>query len=160
MRRCFEREARKALPLAAKLRRLARLNDGPLPDAMSAPGCRLHHLKGDRKGSWSAWASDKYRLIFDMFDPPHPGEIIREDCLKLLNLSVTDAAKGLGESRQSLFELLNGRNGICADTAVRLKKRAGARLNWLRNQLLHHLWRARQHADSLKVTRFPAPDSI
>jgi len=30
-----------------------------------------------------------------MFNPPHPGEIIREDCLKPLDLPVTEAARGL-----------------------------------------------------------------
>ena len=49
-----------------------------------------------------------------MNDPPHPGEIIREDCLEPLGLSVTAAAKGLGVSRQTLSELLNGRNGVSA----------------------------------------------
>ena len=53
---------------------------------------------------------------------PIPGEIIREDCLRPLKLSVTEAAKGLGVSRQSLSELLNGRNGISADMALRLEK--------------------------------------
>jgi addiction module HigA family antidote len=97
----------------------------------------------------------------EMFDPPHPGEIIREDCLKPLNLSVTDAAKGLGLSRQSLSELLNGRNGISADMAIRLEKAGwGTAESWLRNQLSYDLWRARQHADSLKVTKFPAPELI
>jgi proteic killer suppression protein len=53
--------------LAGKLRRmLLRLNDGPLPDAMSLPGCRLHQLKGDRKGGWPVWVSGNYRLIFDI----------------------------------------------------------------------------------------------
>ncbi len=53
--------------LAAKLRRmLVRLNDGPPPDAMSLPGYRLHPLKGERKGSRSAWAAGNYRLIFDI----------------------------------------------------------------------------------------------
>jgi proteic killer suppression protein len=53
--------------LAAKLRRmLARLSDGPLPDAMALPGYRLHQLKGDRRGSWSVWVSGNYRLIFDI----------------------------------------------------------------------------------------------
>jgi proteic killer suppression protein len=53
--------------LAGKLRRmLLRLNDGPLPDAMSLPGYRLHQLKGDRKGSWSVSVSGNYRLIFDI----------------------------------------------------------------------------------------------
>jgi len=55
--------------LAEKLRRmLLRLNDGPLPDAMSLPGYRLHQLKGDRKGSWSVWVSGNYRLIFEIDD--------------------------------------------------------------------------------------------
>ncbi len=48
----------------------------------------------------------------DMHDPPHPGEIIREDCLKPLGLTVTAAAKGLGVSRRSLSELLNVHNGV------------------------------------------------
>jgi toxin HigB-1 len=52
--------------LAEKLRRmLARLNDGPLPDAMSLPGHRLHRLKGERKGAWSVWVSGNYRLTFE-----------------------------------------------------------------------------------------------
>jgi addiction module HigA family antidote len=57
----------------------------------------------------------------DMYDPPHPGETIREDCIKALGLSVTDAAKGLGISRPSLSEVLNGRNGISADMTLRLE---------------------------------------
>jgi toxin HigB-1 len=53
--------------LAAKLRRmLLRLNDGPLPEAMSLPGYWLHQLKGDRKGSWSVWVSGHFRLIFEI----------------------------------------------------------------------------------------------
>ena len=53
--------------LAGKLRRmLLRLNDGPLPDAMSLPGYRLHQLKGDRKRSWSVWVTGNFRLIFDI----------------------------------------------------------------------------------------------
>ena len=57
-----------------------------------------------------------------MFNPPHPGEILREDCLKPLSLTVTAAAKGLGVSRGSLSELLNGHNGVSADMAIRLEK--------------------------------------
>ena len=53
----------------------------------------------------------------DMFNPPHPGEIIREDCLKPLDLSVTAAAKWLGVSRVTLSELLNGHNGVTAEMA-------------------------------------------
>ncbi|MGO9774404.1 MAG: HigA family addiction module antitoxin [Roseiarcus sp.] len=95
----------------------------------------------------------------EMFEPPHPGEIIREDCLKPLNLTVTEAAKGLGVSRQSLSELLNGRNGVSADMAIRLEKAGwGAAESWLRNQLSYDLWRARRHAGRLKVTKFPVAE--
>ena len=55
-----------------------------------------------------------------MHDPPHAGEIIREDCLRPLGLTVTAAAAWLGVSRQSLSELLNGRSGVSADMAIRL----------------------------------------
>jgi addiction module HigA family antidote len=96
----------------------------------------------------------------EMFDPPHPGEIIREDCLKPLGLTVTDAAKGLDVSRQSLSELLNGRNGISPAMALRLEKAGwGTAESWLRNQMTYDLWRAKQHAGQLKVTKFPTPES-
>jgi len=94
-----------------------------------------------------------------MFNPPHPGEMLREDCLAPLKLTVTDAAKGLGVSRQSLSELLNGRSGISAKMALRLEKAGwGTAESWLRNQMSYDLWQAKQHADSLKVTPFPAPE--
>ena len=42
-----------------------------------------------------------------MHDPPHPGEVIRRQCLKPLGLTVTEAAKGLAVSRNTLSMLLN-----------------------------------------------------
>lgn len=55
-------------------------------------------------------------------DLVHPGTIIREQCLKSLHLSVTDAAKGLGVTRKALSELLNGHSGISPEMAFRLSK--------------------------------------
>lgn len=53
--------------LAPKLRRmLARLNDGPLPEAMELPGYKLHQLKGGRAGSWATWVTGNQRLTFDI----------------------------------------------------------------------------------------------
>jgi addiction module HigA family antidote len=93
----------------------------------------------------------------EMFDPPHPGETIREDCLKPLGLTVTEAAKGLGVSRQSLSELLNGRNGVSAEMAVRLEMAGWSTAeSWLRNQQSYDLWRAKQRVGRLKVTKFSA----
>jgi proteic killer suppression protein len=54
---------------APKLRRLLlRLNDGPLPEAMSLPGYRLHPLKGNREGTWSISVSGNFRLTFEIED--------------------------------------------------------------------------------------------
>jgi len=96
----------------------------------------------------------------EMFDPPHPGEILREDCLKPLGLTVTAAARGLGVSRGSLSELLNGHNGISADMAIRLEKAGwGPAESWLRNQLSYDLWQARRRSSSIKVKPFPPTEA-
>ncbi|MFZ5811816.1 MAG: HigA family addiction module antitoxin [Thermodesulfobacteriota bacterium] len=95
-----------------------------------------------------------------MHKPPHPGEIIREQCLEPLGLSVTDAAKGLGVSRKALSELLNGHSGISPEMAVRLSKAFGSTPEtWLRLQLQFDLAKVERRADSIKVARFsdPAP---
>ena len=44
----------------------------------------------------------------EMHDPAHPGEIVREECLKPLSLTVTAAAEALGVTRKALSDLLNG----------------------------------------------------
>jgi addiction module HigA family antidote len=100
-----------------------------------------------------------------MFNPPHPGEIIREDCIKAAGVSVTDAAAELGISRQSLSEVLNGHNGVSADMALRLENKGwGSAEGWLRNQASYDLWHARQAAKAkprpTKAYRFdPKPDA-
>jgi addiction module HigA family antidote len=92
-----------------------------------------------------------------MHNPPHPGEILREDCLKPLGLSVTAAAKWLGVSRGTLSEFLNGHNGVSAEMAIRLEKAGwGSAESWLRSQVSHDLWRAQQRAKAIKVKKFPA----
>ena len=62
-----------------------------------------------------------------MHDPPHPGGIVRRQCLEPLGLTVTRAAEGLGVTRQALSELLNGRTGVSVEMAIRLSK--GLRLD-------------------------------
>ena len=57
--------------LAAKLRRmLILLHAGASPAALNAPGYRLHQLKGDRSGQWSATVSGNLRLVFE-FEGSH-----------------------------------------------------------------------------------------
>ncbi len=57
-----------------------------------------------------------------MKNPPHPGEILNELYIKENGLSISKTAMNIGISRQSLSELVNGKNGITAQTALRLSK--------------------------------------
>ncbi len=75
--------------------------------------------------------------------PTHPGEILREDVLPALNVSVTDAAKELGVSRQTLHRLLAGEIAVSPEMAVRLGKWcANGPKIWLNMQSAHDLWYA------------------
>lgn len=75
-----------------------------------------------------------------MHNPPHPGEMIKEDVLPELGLSVTDAAEQLGVSRVALSRVINGRAAISAELAIRLAQWLGGSAEiWLRAQLQHDL---------------------
>ena len=85
-----------------------------------------------------------------MFNPPHPGETIRELCLKPLGLTVTDAAKGLGVSRKTLSSLLNGRFGISPEMAIRLSKAfGGSPESWLIQQAQYALWQVKGQEEKI-----------
>ena len=90
-----------------------------------------------------------------MQNPPHPGGIVRRQCLEPLGLSVTRAAQGLGVTRQALSELLNGKTGISTEMAVRLAKAFGSTPGtWLGMQQAYDLWQIRGYADQITVEKF------
>ena len=90
-----------------------------------------------------------------MHNPPHPGAFIRRQCLEPLGLTVTEAAKGLAVSRNTLSMLLNGRIGISPEMAIRLSQAfGGSPESWLQQQLQHDLWRAQQDREEVPVRRF------
>ncbi len=73
--------------------------------------------------------------------PVHPGEILREDVLKNLGLSVSEAARKLGVSRQQLHRVLAGTHPITTEIALRIGKFAGNGPGlWLRMQQAFDLW--------------------
>jgi addiction module HigA family antidote len=79
-----------------------------------------------------------------MRDPPHPGGIVRRQCLEALDLSVTEAAKGFGITRQALSDLINGKAGISIDMSIHLSKAFGSSPEtWLGLQMAYDLWQAR-----------------
>ena len=89
-----------------------------------------------------------------MYNPPHPGEILRELCLEPLGLSVTKAAEALGVSRKALSAVLNGRAGISPEMALRLAIAFDTTPeSWLNQQAQYDLWVARQRHRNLQVQR-------
>ena len=81
----------------------------------------------------------------EMHNPAHPGELLREYFPE--GMSVTEAAKRLKISRQSLSAVLNGRAGVSADMALRLAAALGTSADfWLRLQMQYDLWQAKQRA--------------
>lgn len=92
-----------------------------------------------------------------MYNPPHPGEIIREFCVEALNLTVTDAAKALGVTRKTFSALLNGRSGVSPEMALRLSKVFGrSPEGWLKLQLQFDLWQTQQNVNLTDLKRFKA----
>jgi addiction module HigA family antidote len=92
-----------------------------------------------------------------MYNPPHPGEIIKALCLEPLGISVTAAAKGLGISRKTLSAILNGRAGISPEMAIRLSIAFDTSAeSWLNQQSQFDLWQAEQHRNDLQVKRLSA----
>ncbi len=92
-----------------------------------------------------------------MHNPPHPGEVIRELCLKPLGVTVTDAAKALGVSRKALSELLNGKTGVSPEMALRLSLAFDTTAeSWLTQQMHYDLFQAEQKRKELRVQRIKA----
>lgn len=92
-----------------------------------------------------------------MYNPPHPGEIIREFCVEPLNLTVTRAAESLGITRKTLSTLLNGRAGVSPEMAIRLSRVFGRTPEgWLRLQVQFDLWKTEQSIDVSGLKRIKA----
>ena len=88
-----------------------------------------------------------------MKNPPHPGRIVREDCLAPLALTVTEGAGILGVTRQALNNLVTGKCGVSPEMAVRLAKAFGSDAEtWLRMQLNYDLAQVRQ--EEIQVERY------
>ncbi|HMB77763.1 MAG TPA: HigA family addiction module antitoxin [Kiloniellaceae bacterium] len=81
-----------------------------------------------------------------MTNPPHPGELLREDVIAELGLSVTETARRLGMSRVALSRVLNGRAAISPDLALRLEMAGVSTARaWLAMQVSYDLAQAKLH---------------
>lgn len=98
-----------------------------------------------------------------MFNPPHPGEALRQDVLPALGLNVTEAAAQLGVTRAALSRVLNGRAGISPDMALRLEawlgpERGGRADLFMAEQAAYDLWQARKGPKSKRPRVKRAPE--
>jgi addiction module HigA family antidote len=86
-------------------------------------------------------------------NPAHPGRLVADD-LEALGLSVAEAAKGLGVTRQQLHNVVSGRCGISAEMAIRLEMAVGGSADgWLGMQQAYDLAQIRQRKNKLKLKK-------
>jgi addiction module HigA family antidote len=90
-----------------------------------------------------------------MKNPPHPGRGLKDE-IDELGLSVAEAAKALGVTRQQLYRLINGDCGITPEMAVRLELGIGSSADfWLRLQANYDLAQIRNRATPFSIKRLP-----
>ena len=92
-----------------------------------------------------------------LYNPPHPGETLREDVLPALNLNVTQVAAQLNVTRAALSRVLNRRAAVSPEMALRLEAWLGVENGgradlWIAQQAAYDLWKARK-AGRPKVKR-------
>jgi addiction module HigA family antidote len=128
------------------------------------PGNRLEKLSGDRAGWWSIRINDQWRVCFRWEDgnawnveivdyhwggtdvvrngmrPIHPGEILREEYMLPLGLSANALARALGVTPARINDIVRGRRGVTADTALRLARYFGTDArSWMNLQSIYDL---------------------
>ena len=88
-----------------------------------------------------------------MKNPPHPGLGLRDD-IEELGLSVAEAAKGIGVTRQQPHNVISGRSGITPEMALRLEQAIGSNADhWLRLQAAYDLAQLRTRPDAINLKR-------
>lgn len=80
-----------------------------------------------------------------MFNPPHPGETLKELYLEPLELGITGTAEKMSMTRTALSEIVNCRRSITPKVAIKLAKAfGGTAQSWINQQANYDLWQAQQ----------------
>ena len=88
-----------------------------------------------------------------MKNPCHPGELVQAS-IEELNLSIAEASKGLGVTRQQLYNIVNAKSSITPEMAVRLEQAIGSTADtWLRMQANYDLAQIRLHKSKPRLKR-------
>ena len=90
-----------------------------------------------------------------MKNPPHPGLLVRVDCLEAHELNVTEGARVLGVSRSALSHLVNESADLSWDMAIRLAKAfGGTPEGWMRLQFQYDANQVEERSKTIKVKTF------
>ena len=91
-----------------------------------------------------------------MYNPPHPGEILKELWLEPLGISITQAANAMGLKRNTLSKIVNGKGKITPEIAIRFSMTlGGSPESWMGHQVTYELWQAEQHCSEFHITPLP-----
>ena len=89
-----------------------------------------------------------------MYNPPHPGEFIREVYIEPYNISVRQVAARLKVSPSTISRLIKGQSNVSPDMALRLSKALGRTPeSWLIMQNNYNLWQAQQKVNLEEVEK-------
>ena len=90
-----------------------------------------------------------------MYNPPHPGEVLKGLWLDPMDISITDAAHAMGVSRKTLSKIVNGKGRVTPEIAVRLSIALGTSAEvWLGHQSAFDIWEIEQHRSELMLHRW------
>ncbi len=97
--------------------------------------------------------------------PTHPGQIIREDYLEPLGLTITELSKVLGVSRKTLSKIVNGRGSVSPEMALKLSRAFDTSPEfWLNLQTNYDLWEASQKSSNWqsvsRLVRYEAHQAV
>ena len=86
--------------------------------------------------------------------PTHPGEMLREEFLKPLDLTQTELAERIAVSHVRVNELVNEKRGVTPDTALRLSRLFGTTPEfWLNGQRNWDLWHAMRSPEAKEIDK-------
>ena len=87
-----------------------------------------------------------------MYNPPHPGKVVKHALIDGAGLTVTEAAKKLGVGRVTLSKIINGKSGISPEMAVRLSIILNTSSEmWLNMQAMYDLVKAEKRRKKFKL---------
>jgi len=80
-----------------------------------------------------------------MFNPPHPGEILKELYIEPLKITITEFALKIGVRRATASDLTNGKSALTPKMAIKLAKAFNTSPDlWLGLQMQYDLWQEQQ----------------